>query len=179
MFQEPFFPVFRHDVTNYCSVGGERRRGGRKETRLPFTTARQMNTVCRFLCGSFPQSYAKQQPGTNGVTSDASTSPASHFPFWPPRCAPDTPPLRLSANVLGMMKEYYLLAVGRSGRDPSSGPRRLKRTPVAVHLLPAGEGKQSFLGHAMACPYDGADLAPDWAPLRAPIAFSYREEIRT
>ena len=27
-----------------------------------------------------------------------------------------------------------------SGRDPSSGPRRLERTPVAVHLLPGGEG---------------------------------------
>ena len=30
-----------------------------------------------------------------------------------------------------------------SGRDPSSGPRRLERTPVAVHLLPEGEGRRN------------------------------------
>ena len=30
-----------------------------------------------------------------------------------------------------------------SGRDPSSGPRRLVRTPVAVHLLPEGEGRRN------------------------------------
>ena len=89
------------------------------------------------------------------MTSDESTSPASRFPSWPPRCAPDTPPLRISANVLGRMKEYYLLAAGRSGRDPSSGPRRLVRTPVAVHLLPPGEGKQSFWGTPWRAPTTG------------------------
>jgi hypothetical protein len=34
------------------------------------------------------------------------------------------------------MKENCLLAAGPSGSDPSSCPRRLVRTPVAVHLLP-------------------------------------------
>jgi len=106
---------------------------------------------------------------------------------WPPRSAPDTPPLRLSVEVWRRMKEYSLLAAGPLGkrpltrrrmaatlsprrgkrfkdRDPSSGPRRLMRAPVAVHLprflgsdgphrgpeigLPLGEGKHSFYAPA-------------------------------
>ena len=38
---------------------------------------------------------------------------------------------------------------GRSGSDPSSGPRRLVRTPVAVHLLPWGEGEHSIRRRAL------------------------------
>ena len=38
---------------------------------------------------------------------------------------------------------------GRSGSDPSSGPRRLVRTPVAVHLLP-WEKENRFLTRAPA-----------------------------
>jgi hypothetical protein len=37
--------------------------------------------------------------------------------------------------------------VDRGGRDPSSGPRRLVRTPVAVHLLP-GEKENTVLTRA-------------------------------
>ncbi len=123
-----------------------------------------MNTVCRFLCGSFPRSHANQQPGTNRVTSDESTSPGSRFPSWPPRCAPDTPPLRISAKVLGRMKEYYLLAACRSGRDPSSGPRRLVRTPIAVHLLPPEKESRVFGGTPWRAPATG----PIWPPIGRP-----------
>jgi hypothetical protein len=91
---------------------------------------------------------------------------------WPPRSAPDTPPLRLSVVFGDDLNLYCACAgaaheetphphdkqsvgpppAGRSLKDPAarlpfggrrSGPRRLERTPVAVHLLPRGEGKRS------------------------------------
>ena len=41
-------------------------------------------------------------------------------------------------------RKNIFIGRSRAGRDPSSVPRRLVRTPVAVHLLPLGEGKHSF-----------------------------------
>jgi len=39
----------------------------------------------------------------------------SFFRSWPPRSAPDTPPLRLSADARRRMKKYSLLAARQNG----------------------------------------------------------------
>ena len=71
-------------------------------------------------------------------------SPAARFPSLVPLAVPPTLLRFEYRRMWGGMKECYLLAAGRSGSDPSSGPRRLVRTPVAVHLLPGGEGEHVF-----------------------------------
>ena len=51
---------------------GTREKGYQEEKgyQVPFMTARQTNTVCRFLCGSSPRAHANRWPDTNRVTSD-------------------------------------------------------------------------------------------------------------
>ena len=89
-------------------------------------------------------SKSRAREGQRQVASDESTAraPRPVYHSWPPRSAPDTPPLRISAEVRRRMNENYSLAAA-SARNPSSGPRRLESTPVAVHLLPLGEGRRN------------------------------------
>jgi len=55
---------------------------------------------------------------------------------------------------------------GYQRSNPSSGPRRLVRTPVAGHLLPWGEGKMFFLAAAARRTHGRAVARNTISPLR-------------
>src|SRR5579872_6209099 len=97
----------------------------------------------RFACSALQLSiYPKQRAlrfngRPKGSVNGRSKPDFAEFHSAPPKVMTDTGRCALKAT------EDRL-----GGSDPSSGPRRLVRTPVAVHLLPRGEGKHRLSGLA-------------------------------
>ena len=101
------------------------------------------------------RAHAKQPPGTKTVTSDQwRVTSREHerrvpFPVLGPLAVPPTLPHFVYRHTDGGGgRNIFCWRRSRSGRDPSSGPRRLVRTPVAVHLLPWEKEKRVSCGGA-------------------------------
>ena len=95
---------------------------GRKSTRYPFgagdANAYALSIPVRLFPTGSREPAARREGRDKCRVTSRQHEPRVPFSvlLGPPRSAPDTPPLRISAKVLGRMKEYYLLAAGRSGR---------------------------------------------------------------
>ena len=107
------------------------------------------------LCMYAPPAH--QQPETKTGTSDGrveSASPACRFPFLAPSLCPRHSPASFIGGRAGGGGRRNIRHARRTpfGKDPSSGPRRLVRTPVTGHVLPFREKVVIFYARRRICP---------------------------